>query len=120
MKRMCAECGGLDFSVYYDDVTVARMMHLMLCFECLFWTDLVEGLNDTKVIVKGEHYTISPERGSGRWAGFGGRPFRIAFNDGRIVETRNLWCQGKIPTLFQARLKDNARFLDARKELVTA
>ena len=35
MKRMCAECGGLDFSVHYDDVTVARMMHLMVCFECL-------------------------------------------------------------------------------------
>ncbi len=66
-----------------------------------------------RVIVAGQHYMIGLD--SSRPKGFGGRKFAIHFNDGRKVETCNLWFQGEIPEQFRAWFPDNAEFIPNTK-----
>ena len=47
--------------------------------------------------------------------GMGGQEFRIRFQDGRIVTTRNLWSIGEIPAEYREALPDNAEFIRERR-----
>ncbi len=88
------------------------------CFDCSFWLKKItmpEEDENRRVIVNGQHYRIG-NNDSGIYRGFGGRRYTIHFNDGRTVETCNLWCQGEIPEQFRAWLPDNARFIPGKKE----
>ncbi|MCM2285790.1 MAG: hypothetical protein NDI81_13470 [Desulfobacula sp.] len=67
-----------------------------------------------RVIVAGQHYMMGANTSGPR--GFGGKRFVINFNDGRTVETCNLWFQGEISRQFRARLPDNARFIPIKME----
>lgn len=67
------------------------------------------------VRVKGEHFLIEPESSDFPMRGFGGGRFLIHFKDGRLVETTNLWSQGKIPEELRKRIPDNAEFLKDEK-----
>ena len=81
------------------------------CFDCSFWIKKItmpEEDKNRRVIVAGQHYMVGANT-SGPM-GFGGKRFAIHFNDGRTVETSNLWYQGEIPEQFKAWLPDNARF----------
>ncbi len=85
------------------------------CFDCSFWlkkTILPKENEARRVVVKGKHYMIATETGGG-FKGFGGRPFRIRFFDGRGIDTNNLWYQGDIPPEFRVLLPDNAKFAQA-------
>lgn len=82
------------------------------CFECSFWMEKMEMSDedeDRRVIVNGQHYRLG-NGDTGPFKGFGDKKFTISFLDGRIVESRNLWCQGKIPDRFRKLLPDNALF----------
>lgn len=88
------------------------------CFEDWFWKHQFE-LDSSKsrrgriVIVKGSHYVMDnnvPANVKG-FKGFAGHNFTIKFNDGRIAECNNLWCQGDIPEKFKDKFKDNATFI---------
>lgn len=78
-----------------------------------FWLDLVDKrYRLSSVRIAGEHYTICQEfPQSSQPRGHSGRKFTIQFNDGRQVETTNLWSQGTIPPEFKDDLPDNARFV---------
>ena len=80
------------------------------CFDCSFWLKKITmpEEDEKRVIIAGQHYMIGLD--SSRPKGFGGRRFAIHFNDGRTVETCNLWFLGEIPKQFRAWLPDNARF----------
>ena len=67
-----------------------------------------------RVIVAGQHYMMGANTSGPK--GFGGSKYTIHFNDGRTVETCNLWYQGEIPERFKAWLPDNARFIPNTKE----
>ena len=87
------------------------------CFDCSFWLKKItmpEEDEKRRVIIAGQHYMIGTD--SSRPKGFAGRRFAIHFNDGRTVETFNLWYQGEIPEQFRAWLPDNARFIPIKKE----
>lgn len=43
--------------------------------------------------------------------GTNGATFHIAFDDGRLVVSQNLWQNGEIPPEFREQLPDNARFV---------
>lgn len=108
--RKCVECGKGDRAKYFSECR-ERMLAANLCFNCLFWTDrLAEKDYPETVRVAGDHYQIGPADDS-PMRGYGGRPFRIQFGDGRTVDTRNLWHQGTIPAHFAARMPDNAEFI---------
>lgn len=67
-------------------------------------------------IINGTHYYIDNEDAEGYFRGFGGAEFIIEFNDGAIVKTTNLWCQGNIPDEFKDLFPNNAKFVNIEGE----
>ena len=108
----CRLCHEQDKNSFCQP-TKAEMKLRQLCFNCNFWTNII---NEDKehpeivVIVDKNHYQIAPEQTPKKWRGFGGHLWNIVFNDGRTVKTTNLWHQGDIPEYFQSQLPDNAKF----------
>ena len=108
----CYECGKRE-ECYWNEETNKTLIKYQLCFNCNFWREKVLMKDKPKVVrIKGSHYTIGAEEApTGMFRGFGGRVFKILFDDGREVTTTNLWHQGIIPEHFKERLPDNAKFL---------
>ena len=77
------------------------------CFEEDFWTKALDG---KEIVIGGECYHVGLEDDSPSWFhGYGGARFKIRMNDGRVIETTNLWNQGDIPARFYT--GDNAEFI---------
>ncbi|MCL2255977.1 MAG: hypothetical protein FWC11_03865, partial [Firmicutes bacterium] len=57
------------------------------------------------------HYFIQPDDPTAAFQGYGGQLHKIKFFDGRIIETKNLWSQGQIPTEYRDVLPNNAEFI---------
>lgn len=111
----CACCGGIE-KLIWNASRNAELRERSLCFDCNFWRGIIDNQNSDCVRVNGEHYYIQPDLDCiqpfpDSFAGHGGAKFNIRFNDGRMIETRNLWSQGAIPDSFRSLLPDNARFL---------
>lgn len=113
----CKKCGEQDFKTTYLEPIKTEMINQSLCFDCHFWTQRVDNKNSpTQATIKGAVYQIARETGvKGEWKGFGGRKFRIRFFDGRVLETTNLWHNGKVPPHFRDELQDNAEFEEVQK-----
>jgi len=84
------------------------------CFYRHFWGGYIAKKDSRRSVrVEGQHYWIvndAPDGAPG-FRGFGGRHWRVLFNDGRVIDTRNLWHQGAIPAWAVAEgLTDNAKF----------
>ncbi len=80
-----------------------------------FWKSKVEIKDNPNVArINGVHYFIGDEneKGTNSFRGFDGKKFKIKFNDGREVETTNLWYNGKIPKEYEKDLPDNAIFIE--------
>jgi len=107
----CKECGK---KISEDDLKYAIRDSLIsekLCFECNFWMDKIKTINDPYWLrINNESYYVGDEEDD-RLRGFNGQKFRIKFDDGKIIETTNLWHQGTIPERFRNRLPDNAKFI---------
>lgn len=109
----CRSCGERTQATY-SEPTRSNMVLNQLCFDCLFWTELVRERQDpTHFVAEGNHYTIGPEDGVGpggiRARGYGGRRYAVYFTSpARRVITTNLWHQGEVPERFRDRLPDNA------------
>lgn len=113
----CKECGYL-VSLNYMEPYATQLRERQLCFTCNHWTNNIgKAARDRNVyIIDGWQYSGNHgERGDG----FGGRHFLIETNDGRRIETWNLWCQGDIPERFRDRIPNNARFLDEKQWIKT-
>lgn len=109
----CRICSTQEEAHYFEP-TKSHMVLQSLCFHCLFWSDLIKVADHPNMVrVKAVHYQVCGDEGGGRaeFRGFGGRHFTIRFDDGRTVQTNNLWCQGGIPERFRQELPDNARFV---------
>jgi len=80
------------------------------CEDCSFWLEklYLPDYNSKQVIVEGVHYLLS----NSSIKGFAGAKFKIKFFNGRLIQTNNLWRQGKIPQHFRSVLKDNAVFVE--------
>ena len=106
----CIECGAqLTFEWADEFMTQIRLRRM--CFTCNFWQEKVEWTDGIRI--EGTHYHASSEDVPQRtiFRGFGGSPHYIEMFDGRLIESRNLWCQGAVPHNWKERLPDNARFL---------
>lgn len=80
-----------------------------------FWQGHYEqALKDPKhhPVINGVKYYIDPdESDAAGFKGFGGRKFKIRFNDGTEVTTRNLWHNGEVPDEWRDKLPDTAEFV---------
>lgn len=100
----CIVCGKM--------IERSRWSHKVLCSqECYsrdFWNDT---LDESAIIIDGVCYHDAGRKSEGYrgFLGYGGREFKIQMNDGRVIETNNLWCQGSIPSSHER--SDNAKFL---------
>jgi len=111
IKYKCKECGKkvLEKDLHYMDND--RLIKEKLCFTCDFWMKKVKTIKDPNwVRVNNESYYIGDETEKG-FRGFDSRKFIIKFNNGKIIETTNLWHQGEIPQHFRKRLFNNAEFI---------
>ena len=103
----CTVCGK-EFShapVYGDDLCSFE------CHQTLYWDTR---LDNNAIIIKGHcfHDLGAFIGGSGKRPpviGFAGRKFRIRFNDGRELDTNNLWHDGRIPK--EMNTADNAEII---------
>ena len=110
--NICEFCGSEFIKTCLDEAYLGNH-----CFDCSFWLKKITMLEEDenrRVIVNGQHYMVGANT-SGP-LGFGGRKYTILFNDGRTIETRNLWFQGKISEKFRDRLPDNAKFIPSKGE----
>lgn len=104
----CKRCGEASKPFQYS--SMPEMAEMTLCFSCAFWHRKLS--RKDKVIINGDMYSIGPKTSEpNNWKGFSGRPFKIKFFDGRIIETNNLWHSGTIPEHFKEELPDNAEFI---------
>lgn len=100
----CKECG-----TQHDDSRYQKN-----CHTCSFWLRHVESRDEPESIrYNNTHFRLGEKRPNipDSCKGFNGRHFIIHFNDGRIVHTDNLWCQGRIPDRFLERLPTNAEII---------
>jgi len=92
------------------------------CFTCWHWRtnhEKDQEGNQEFAIIDGHHYVIAADKENCNhqmcFCGFGGRRFIIKFFDGRTIETRNLWHQGKISPYWRQYMPDNAEFVPELK-----
>lgn len=111
LKEPCKICGGI-VELEYTEPLKSELIEDGICFSCHFWKEKVHSYNERTVIVDGLHYRYFDDNPGAAFLGFGGREFRIKFNDGREVVTHNLWHQGNIPERFRDKLPDNAQFIN--------
>ena len=115
----CKTCGSPIESNHYIDGNV--MEEHQMCFYCNFWREMLEEDSKrsphTACMIDGTHYVIGPEDSEETYfRGFGGRKFTIEFNDGTIVTTTNLWCQGEPEDdYWKEKFPNNAKFVDNLK-----
>jgi len=106
----CVLC-GTTVDDRWNDQTNADLLRTGHCFTCNFWMEKVRWReqDDPSCLVTDQHwhYRIEPDESASWFRGFGGQRFTVSFNDGRKVETRNLWCQGEIPERFREALPPN-------------
>ena len=107
-QNICPFCGKSFVKEFSDDAYYGKN-----CFDCSYWlkkVHLPEKYRRNQVIVNGEHFMIGPEEAT-LFKGMGGHPYTILFDDGRKVQTNNLWNQNRIPDAFRDLLPNNAVFV---------
>lgn len=106
----CVICGKeIEKSSYCNDILCSSE-----CFSEHHWRGKEEERikeNPRTARIEGSHYYIGDEEDKGGFRGYGGSLFIIKFDDGRIIKTTNLWCQGTIPQHKRESLPNNAVFL---------
>lgn len=112
MKK-CTKCGEVleDSGTYdYEGIGIEEVKDY--CFTCDFWANqaqLHRKEPNKRFMIKGVSYSIGPED-AGAMRGHGGCKFSILYK-GEIIETTNMWCQGRVPEHFGAELPDTAELV---------
>ncbi len=84
----------------------------MDCFSKKYW-QLIIAEKDKHLIINGVCYCIgNTTNGVLEYNGYGGQQFTIKKDDGKIIETNNLWYQGEIPEELKEQLPNNAEFME--------
>lgn len=88
-------------------------------FHRKFWAERAEKVktNPKACAIDGHVYQVGEEHPyrAPELLGFGGRQFFIARHDGTLIETRNLWYSGEIPSAWRERIPDNAEFVNGER-----
>ena len=100
MTMNCIICGKEIEKSLYTHKTLCSSQ----CFNVDFWNDC---LDEEAIIIDGTCYHDGGAA-YGSFIGHSGRHFKIQMNDGRVIETNNLWYNGEVPK--ERNVKDNAKF----------
>ena len=112
----CRFCGKEEDPEHW--ICRDSLIREQLCFSCYHWQeryDYDQSHPEEAVVIDGVHYYIDDEDSKSHFRGFGGAKFVIQFNDGRVVNTTNLWCQGEVPPEWRDKFPDNAQFIPEKK-----
>jgi len=115
---ICHECGRPIWMAYSNDTEMERTRE---CFSCHLWLGKIRTPEAGRIIYAGQDGkpmtgVLGNKKTPGRWNGCYGDWFTVTFNDGRVVETCDLWCGGIVPERFRGRLPVNATLRSGRKE----
>ena len=108
-KIKCKMCGSLeDSSRWINGKTLKKKQ---LCHNCNFWDEIVPSYNKGQHFVdqKNNCYYIGNENSKDSFRGFDGAKTTITFNNGRVVNSTNLWFRGEVPEHFRKLLPQNAK-----------
>ena len=97
-KIRCIICGEEFSKSPYANIRVCKNRR---CFTEWFWTDT---LDEDAIIVNQNCYHIGNEDAA--FKGFDGKRFKFRMYDGRVIESTNVWHNGKIPDEYYG--SDNA------------
>lgn len=105
----CKECGDPTPSNFMEP-SKSQILTRQLCFACNFWTNVIhEDRDGLGIVLDGVHHRDGGRtRRATEANGFGGAEWRLRLANGKLVDTNNLWCQGRVPEHFRDRLPDNA------------
>lgn len=108
----CKICGK-EIHYRYSSKIEAELKAKGVCDTCDFWLEkqaFHTPENEHKwCVADGIHYIVGNENSKDYFRGFGGSHVRIHFNDGTVVDSTNLWCQGDIPEgYWRDHMPDNA------------
>lgn len=114
MEITCKVCGKTEDPSHWSNRDV--LTKHQMCFNCNFWREQHEADQSGRrryAIVDGVHYVLDRDDVDTYFKGYGGRKFVFKYNsDGKIVECRNVWCQGDIPEGYWRNLMpDNAQII---------
>jgi len=109
LPEPCKLCGKIVSTKWQSD-TKNRLIEKNICFSCDFWDELSKKTD--RIIANHTCYVAKPRStGDKSCLGFGGAEWKIRMNDGRLIETNNLWHNGSIPSHFWDIMPDNAIIL---------
>lgn len=100
----CIICG--------KEIEKSQYMNAILCSsECFYENFWNECIDDEAIIINEECYHDGGKKPKGYsgFMGHGGELFKIKMNNGNIIETNDLWYNGKIPK--DRNIQDNAVFI---------
>jgi len=121
------DCAILEFKKEIEEweERIKRQAVEDYLFENEFWEEKVRmkeagdlAGDDPVARIDGNHYIVGKEDPNllNDQKGFGGRRFVIRWKSGphrgKVIETTNLWHQGRIPERFRDKLPDNAEFVE--------
>lgn len=113
---LCITCGKpkQDYTDGYDHIKQIKDGD---CFSCYHWSGVFSQSGKSVRTQHGTHYSFNADQpishGQDRHLGHGGRYFKIAFEDGGVVITNNLWCQGEMSKYWIDKYPPNAKVEEA-------
>lgn len=117
---ICTHCGK-EQELFFNESLSKQLKDREICHSCKYWFDIIDAYqkDDYKVaVVNGAVFAVCPRKDTNtKYNGFGGREFKIRFNDGKVIETNNLWNGSKIPENFASKLPNNAVFEDIETKI---
>lgn len=108
---ICKICGKKQNLKLYAESFSKKLSDKKLCFDCMFWEEVAK--DETTIIINGIAYRLGEEVAPMK--GYGGRKFIFRMNNGKIITSTNVWCQGQIPRTHRERLPDNATLVKEKE-----
>lgn len=111
---LCRYCGSLIcLEDYNKKLPLPQVMKSeQLCFSCAYWKNKINNPAPNHQIINGKYWIFEPWSDKPLlFAGHGGKTFYIILNDGGVLRSNNIWCQGEIPQRFREALPDTAKFI---------
>ena len=109
----CEICGKeIEKSSYHNAIVCSSE-----CYHEHFWLEIAKEIKEdpkARVVVDGSCYYSKREmpidNNKYTFHGFDGRIFKIRYNEGETVTTKNLWHNGEIPDNWKDKIPNNAIF----------
>lgn len=109
-RIICKVCGKIIELPYYreDPEWLGEMAERSLCYECLYWTDIIEHPDPHGYVINHQYFTFPPAK-----AGDDDIRHILAF-DGHQFNSSRIYNHGIIPERFWPELPNNAHFISKK------